>query len=76
MALKTLYRKVVAEYGEKPDLNSSIWQPRYYSFEVFSKEKALEKLQCGIITRSRPGWLASRKAGLIALPDCISLANP
>ena len=44
MGLKKLYRKVLVDDGEHVDLENPIWQAKYYSFEVYSKAKAIEKI--------------------------------
>jgi putative transposase len=58
--LKRLYSTALRHYGEKVDLNGPIWQPRYYSFNVFSKAKVMDKLD---YMHSNP-----MKAGLAGAP--------
>lgn len=43
--LKHLYSKALRHYGEMVDLNGPVWQPRYYSFNIFSKMKVRQKLE-------------------------------
>jgi putative transposase len=42
--LKRLFREHLPEYTGKIDLDGPMWQPRYYDFNVYSEEKAREKL--------------------------------
>jgi len=43
--LKRLYRDELTAYGRELNLAQPIWQPRYYSFNIFSSTKLLEKLE-------------------------------
>jgi putative transposase len=44
LALKSLFRTKLTGYGAKIDLHGAMWQPKYYVFNVFSPDKAREKL--------------------------------
>ncbi|MBI9077791.1 MAG: transposase [Desulfatibacillum sp.] len=44
MGLKKLLKEVLIEDGKHVDLESPVWQRRHYSFEVYSKAKAIEKI--------------------------------
>jgi putative transposase len=44
LALKNLFRTKLTGYGAKIDLHGPMWQPKYYVFNVFSPDKAGEKL--------------------------------
>ena len=42
--LKKLYQKFLTKYAEKINYRESVWQAKYYSFNIYSKSKAIEKL--------------------------------
>ena len=42
--IKDLFRRDHAEYFAKLNDDDPVWQPRYYSFNVFSEKKIFEKL--------------------------------
>jgi len=43
--LKEWIKKHLPAYAAAVDLSEPIWKPRYYGFNVFSQEKAIEKLE-------------------------------
>jgi len=46
MALKKHFQERLKAYESRMGLEgSAVWQPKYYSFEVFSRAKVLEKLE-------------------------------
>lgn len=61
MALKDLFRNDLVEFGKRIDLEKPIWQRRFYSFEIYSESKAIEKLQ---YMHNNPV-----KAGLVSAPE-------
>jgi putative transposase len=44
IALKKLFQTKLNRYGKKIDLNGPMWQPKYYVYNVYSENKAREKL--------------------------------
>ncbi|ACL02651.1 protein of unknown function DUF1568 [Desulfatibacillum aliphaticivorans] len=45
LGLKKLYRETFTENELRIDLDKPMWQPRYHSFEIYSKSKAIEKIK-------------------------------
>ncbi len=42
--LKELYRNILPSYCQTIDLDGPMWQPKYYAFNIYSENKAREKL--------------------------------
>jgi putative transposase len=59
--LKSVFREYYQQYLSLPNLNDPIWQRHYYSFNIQTEEKLLEKL----------GYIHSNpvKAGLAETPE-------
>jgi putative transposase len=77
--LKEWMKEHLASYAAAIDLSEPVWQPRYYDFNVFSPEKANEKLdymhnnpvKAGLVARAQDwrygsaGWyLMKRPVGV------------
>ena len=83
IALKSLFQKYLTCYGDQIDLKGGMWQPKYYVFNIFSQDKAIEKLTymhnnpvaAGLVAKaqdwrfSSAGWyLLKRSVGVPVTP--------